>query len=139
MHRGDLGRDVHPVTDQRHAGARVREEGGERRRPAALDAAHRVEGVGHEARPGVDRRAARLRVGVGVAGRDDDPAPRDPPHGLEAAGALGGEGHDGRREGVEQAVDRLGGGVAERRDRVGPRPLRGQEGPLEVDAEDPRR
>ena len=70
---GDLGRDVHPVGDQRHAGPRVGEEGGERRGPAALDAAHGVEGVGHEARAGADRRASRLGVGVGVAHRHDAP------------------------------------------------------------------
>ena len=127
---------MHPVHDQLEVDPRVLPEREHRARLAVAQGGHRVEQVGGAGRAGVDRRPARVVVGVGVADRRHDTPGGHQPDRLHGPGPLRGDGDHPHRPpaGVEEFRDGVREGVREQPGRVCALVLQGQPGPLEVDA-----
>ena len=67
---------MHAVGDQLHDDVLPGESGAGHPGIPVSERAHRVEEVGHRARAVIERAVRHRRRRVGVAERDDDPAPR---------------------------------------------------------------
>ena len=105
---------------------------------AVAERAHGVEEVRDGLHAEVEGRVRLGRVRIRVAAGDRDSAPMQQVDKRAGAWELGRERDEPHRAGCEQALEQLGVGISARSLGMSAEPLRGEEGPLEVRAEDVR-
>ena len=105
---------------------------------AVIERAHGVEEVRHGLHAEVEGGVRLGRVRIRVTAGDRDPAPMKEVDERAGAGELGRERDEPHGAGREQTLEQLGVGIAPRRLGVRAEPLRGEERPFEVRAEDVR-
>ena len=138
--RRDVRVHVVPVEHELEGDPLVLEGRDDRSGLAVMDARHRVEDVGQDARPAIEGCSRGLRVGSGVPDRDDDPVPGQVLDRVERAGQFGRDRDlpQGAASGGDEFVDDFRVGLAQVLEVVRAAPIGRQVRPLEVGAEDER-
>src|SRR5712691_5514897 len=131
-------REMNPVEDDLDGHVIARERSADDARVAMVERTHRVEEVRDHAGAAIECGVRLLGRRVTVAARHGDAAGDEDVDQLERAGQLRREGHHPHGPRVEQALEESSVGIAPPGRRMGSEPARGEEGTLEVDADDPR-
>jgi hypothetical protein len=123
------------VHDQAGGDAVVEEGRAHGPRRSVQKTRHRAVEVGSHRRALIDALSELVVSGVGVAQAHHHPALAQAPDALPGALSLRSQGDESDGVGSEPPGENLRGGLVDRLDAMGARPLRRQEGPFEVEAE----